>query len=199
MRRGVFGRARWARAGREVSRTEGVFWTPGSSGSVCNKRQKSADGTSFGPVLGSESPLIFRPTLRPCHRRDDSEVPAHKGPRKPWHAHRPLQNDRLVTSTLRARYMDVTPLSFEKNLSRAMPCKSRESLVTSCIQSKLPTFRPRNTPVGFAAVCSIFRIMKPRNCPADLLLRAAHIGMFPRPLASRECASFAHDFREATA
>lgn len=166
---------------------------------ACGKRQKSAGYASFGQASRPEPPPICRPTLHPCYRRDGRKAPVHKGSRTPWHTKRPLQNDRLVTSTLQVCHARVTPLSCEKNLSRAMPCESKEWLVTSCIERKLPPLRPRNTPVGFAAICSICRIMKPRNCPTDLLLRAARRGVRPRLMALRECAAFAPDFRRATA
>jgi hypothetical protein len=199
MRWGVFGRARWARAGREVSRTEGVFGTRRPSGSVGNRRQKSADGASFGSVSGSETPLICRPTLHPCYRRDGPEALAHPGSRKPWRTNRPLQNDTLVTSALQACHARVTPSSCEKNLSRATPCEPREWLVTSCIERKISPFRPPDTPVGFAAVCSILRIMKPRNCPTDLLLRTAYRGVRSRLMAPRQCAPVARHIRGAVA
>lgn len=199
MERGVFGAVRWGRAGWSMACSGEFFATRRPLSPACGKRQKSAGYVSFGPALRPEPPPICHPTLHLCHRRDGRKAPVHKGSRKSWHTHRTLQNDGLVTSTLQACHAGVTPLSCEKNLSRAMPCESKEWLVTSCIERKLPPFRPRNTPVGFAAICSICRIMKPRNCPTDLLLCAAHSGVRPHRLASRKCAAFAADFRGATA
>lgn len=199
MRRGVFGAGRRGRVGWSVPRAEGFSATFRSLSPARRERRKSVCSASFCPVSNPKPPSIFGLTLRPCHGRHALESPVHVAPGNPSQAHHPPGNDTFVTSALQACHADVTPLSCEKNLWLATPCESRVWLVTSCIERKLPPFRPRNTPVGFAAICSICRIMKPRNCPADLLLRAAHGGVCPRLTVPRACAFFARDFRGTTA
>jgi hypothetical protein len=199
MRRSIFGRAWQGRAGWKAPGGEGLFATRTTLTPVWDERRKSTRDASFCPVSGPAYPLFVRLTLHPCHRIACPESPVYAGFGRHFYACRPANRDTLVMLTLHAVMLALHGLSCKKNFSPATPYESRELLVTSCIQRRIPPVILRNTSVGCAAVYSINRIMHPRNCPTVFPRFTTFTGVFSRLMVPQKCASFAHRFGEPTA